>query len=134
MKDDFCLGVWAVGVLDESADRAESGDKRADGELPWLLCAPEWFSGGSYWVWTRHWRAAGLEDVEKMLVVSEKDFTLAPLSNMLAGSSDSADEAYVEVDKSDDRSSATTKVGWCVSGAGEATVRHGVRQEFGRRE
>lgn len=112
------MGVWAVGVLDESADRDESGDKRADGELSWLLCAPDWFSGGSNCVWTRHCRAVGLDDVEKMLVVSEKDFTLAPLSNMLAGSSDSADEAYVEVDRSDDRSSDTTMVGWCVSGVG----------------
>lgn len=114
MNDDFCLGVVAVGVLAESADRAESGDKRAGGEFSWLLCVPVRTSGGSNWGWTRHpdCRAVGLEDVEKMLEVSEKDFMLAPLSNKLAGSSDSADEAYVEVDNREDRSSDAARQGW----------------------
>ena len=47
--------------------------------------------------------------MEKMLDVSEKDLTLAALSNMLPGSSDMADDAYEDVDNNDDRSSVTMK-------------------------
>lgn len=80
------------------AESVVLGDMRADGELSWLPRGPVWASDGSNWVWTGHVDdpPAALEEVaEKTLAVSEKDFILTALSNMLAGSSDKADEAYV---------------------------------------
>lgn len=109
VKDDFGLGVVAVGVL-ESADRADWGDT-IEGESAWVAC------GKSNWVWTRHVDCRGVAFVEKRLVVSEKDRMLVPLSKMLEGSSDRAGEAYVGLDNIDARSSDTKEGEYCVRDA-----------------